>query len=155
LMHFFKKIGMQVSYRLPHRVHDWYGLKTYFVDEIKEVGASLIITVDCGTKDIDVIKHAKWLWIDVIVTDHHAVPDVIPEEAVAIINPKRTDCSYPNKNLAWAGVAFKFIHALAWEYFSDEEVFEYIKDSVDIAAIWTVADCMVLTGENRIIVKEW
>jgi single-stranded-DNA-specific exonuclease len=60
-MHFLKKIGIQVSYRLPHRVHDGYGLKEYFVDEINEVGATLIITVDCGTKDIDVIKHAKSL----------------------------------------------------------------------------------------------
>ena len=155
LMHFFKKIGIQVSYRLPHRVHDWYGLKEYFVDEIKEVWATLIITVDCGTKDIDVIKHAKSLWVDVIVTDHHAVPEVIPPEAVAIVNPKRNDCSYPNKNLAGAGVAFKLIHALASHYFSEEEAWEYIKETVDIAAIWTVADCMVLTGENRIIVKEW
>ena len=155
LMHFLKKIWIQVSYRLPHRVHDGYGLKNYFVDEIKEVGATLIITVDCGTKDIDVIKHAKSLWVDVIVTDHHAVPEVIPPEAVAIVNPKRNDCSYKNKNLAGAGVAFKLVHALVFEYFNEEESWEYIKETVDIAAIWTVADCMVLTGENRIIVKEW
>jgi len=114
LMHFLKKIWIQVSYRLPHRVHDGYGLKNYFVDEIKEVGATLIITVDCGTKDIDVIKHAKSLWVDVIVTDHHAVPEVIPPEAVAIVNPKRNDCSYKNKNLACAGVAFKLVHALVF-----------------------------------------
>ena len=155
LMHFFKKIGIKASYRLPHRVNDWYGLKDYFVDECKELGVSLIITVDCGTRDIDVIKHAKKLWVDIIVTDHHAVPDEIPEEAVAIVNPKRPDCDYPFKGLAWAGVAFKVMCAVASEVLDFEEYEEYIRESIDICAIGTVADCMTLTGENRLIVIEW
>ena len=155
LMHFFKKIGMQISYRLPHRIKDWYGLKKYFVDEAKELWVSLIITVDCGTRDIDIIKHAKTLWIDIIITDHHAVPNIIPKEAVAMLNPKRPDCEYLYKNLAWAWVAFKLMQALAYEYFSEKEAKEYITESIDIAAIWTVADCMRLTWENRIIVQEW
>lgn len=154
LMHFFKKIWMQISYRLPHRVKDWYWLKTYFVDEAKELWVSLIITVDCGTRDIDVITHAKKIWVDVIITDHHAVPENIPE-AIAIINPKRPDCEYIYKNLSWAWVAFKLMSALAYEYFSEDEAKEYIKESIDLAAIWTVADCMKLTWENRIIVQEW
>ena len=155
LMHFFKKIGIKASYRLPHRVNDWYGLKDYFVDECKELGVSLIITVDCGTRDIDVIKHAKKLWVDIIVTDHHAVPDEIPEEAVAIVNPKRPDCDYPFKGLAGAGVAFKVMCAVASEVLDFEEYEEYIRESIDICAIGTVADCMTLTGENRLIVIEW
>lgn len=155
LMHFFKKVWMQISYRLPHRVKDGYWLKKYFVDEAKELGVSLIITVDCGTRDIEVIKHAKEVWVDIIVTDHHAVPDVIPEEAVAIINPKRDDCNYLYKNLAWAWVTFKLMSALAYEFFSKDEARKYIQESIDIAAIWTVADCMRLTWENRIIVQEW
>lgn len=155
LMHFFKKIWMQISYRLPHRVNDGYGLKKYFVDEAKELWVSLIITVDCWTRDTEVIKHGKELWVDIIVTDHHAVPDNTENEAVAMINPKRPDCEYVYKNLAWAGVAFKLMQALAYEYFSEKEAREYIIDSIDIAAIWTVADCMRLTGENRIIVQEW
>ena len=155
LMHFFKKIWMQVSYRLPHRVKDGYGLKKYFVDEAKELWVSLIITVDCGTRDIDVIKHAKQLWIDIIVTDHHAVPESIPEEAVAIINPKRDDCDYLYKNLAGAWVAFKLMQALVYEYFPEHIAREYVLESIDIAAIGTVADCMRLTWENRIIVQEW
>jgi len=155
LMHFFKKIGMQATYRLPHRVKDWYGLKKYFIDEAKEIGVGLVITVDCGTRDIDVIKHAKKIWVDVIVTDHHAVPLEIPEEAVAIINPKREDCQYPFKHLAWVWVAFKVMSALAKSYLDNEEYDRYIEESIDIVAIWTVADCMVLTWENRIIVKEW
>ncbi len=155
LMHFFKKIGMQISYRLPHRMNDWYGMKSYFMDELAPLWVTLVITVDCGTRDIEVIKHAKSLGIDVIVTDHHAVPDEIPEEAVAIINPKRKDCNYPFKHLSGAGVAFKLMMALAREYLNDEEYQKYLVDSIDIAAIGTVADCMPLVGENRIIVTAW
>lgn len=155
LMHFFSKIGLKASYRLPHRVKDGYGLKSYFVDEVHSLWVSLIVTVDCGTRDIDVVKHAKDLWVDVIVTDHHAVPDKIPEEAVAVINPKRDDCNYLYKNLAWAWVAFKLMQALAYEFLEEEEAKTYIQESIDIAAIGTVADCMRLTWENRIIVIEW
>lgn len=155
LVHFFKKIQAAISYRLPHRVEDWYGLKSYFIDELKEKWVSLVITVDCGTRDIEVIKYAKSIWVDVIITDHHAVPDVIPEEAVAIINPKRQDCPYPFKYLSWAWVAYKLMMALAKEYFNNEDYKKYLQESIDIAAIWTVADCMSLTWENRIIVKEW
>lgn len=155
LMHFFKKIWLQISYRLPHRVKDGYWLKKYFVDEAKELWVSLIITVDCGTRDAEVIKHGKQLWVDIIVTDHHAVPDNTTNDAVAMINPKRPDCEYIYKNLAWAWVAFKLMQALAYEYFPAKEAREYIIESIDIAAIWTVADCMRLTWENRIIVQEW
>ena len=155
LMHFFTKIKLKASYRLPHRVKDWYGLKKYFVDEAKELWVSLIITVDCGTRDVEVIKYAKQLWVDIIITDHHAVPEIIPEEAVAIINPKRPDCKYPYKNLAWAWVAFKLMQALAAEYFDYEKYEEYLMESIDICAVWTVADCMILTWENRVIVELW
>jgi single-stranded-DNA-specific exonuclease len=155
LMHFFKKIWMQVSYRLPHRVNDWYWLKSYFVDEVAKLWVTLIITVDCWTRDIDIIKHAKSMWIDIIVTDHHAVPEVIPEEAIAIINPKRKDCEYPFKDLAWAWVAFKLMMALSEIFLPENERLKYITESIDIAAIWTVADCMPLIWENRIIVVEW
>lgn len=155
LMHFFKKIWMQASYRIPHRIKDWYGMKTYFIDELSALWVDLIITVDCWTRDIEVVKYAKTLWIDVIITDHHNVPDEIPEEAIAVINPKRPDCEYIYKNLAWAWVAFKLMQALAYEFMNKEEAFEYVRESVDIAAIWTVADCMRLTWENRLIVMEW
>lgn len=154
LMHFFIKIWLDASYRVPHRVKDWYWMKTYFIDEMKELWVNLVVTVDCWTKDLEVISYAKKLWIDVIVTDHHAVPDVISDEAIAVINPKRDDCNYMYKNLAWAWVAFKLVQALAPEFLSKDEVEKYLKSTIDIAAIWTVADCMRLTGENRIIVQE-
>jgi len=155
LMHFFKKIWIQASYRIPHRVKDGYGMKSYFMDELASIWVNLVITVDCWTRDIEVVKYAKTLWIDIIITDHHAVPEFIPNEAIAVINPKRPDCNYLYKNLAWAWVAFKLMQALAYEYLSKEEARAYIIESIDVAAIWTVADCMRLTWENRIIVMEW
>ena len=87
-----------------------------------------MITVDCGTRDIEPIRHAKSLGIDVIVTDHHAVPDIVPEEVIAIVNPKRRDSLYPFPDLAGAGVAFKLLHAIAiqvesrkWKVESDSD----------------------------------
>lgn len=112
LVKFLTEIGCQVSYRLPHRVHDGYGLKGYFFDELAEKNVRLVITVDCGTRDIEPIRHAKSLGIDVIVTDHHAVPEEIPTEVIALLNPKRTDSNYPFPNLAGAGVAFKLLHGI-------------------------------------------
>ncbi len=155
LMHFFKKIWIACSYRLPHRINDWYGMKNYFIDEISSLWVDLIITVDCWTRDIEVVKYAKSLWIDIIITDHHAVPEIIPDEAIALINPKRPDCNYPFKHLAWAWVAFKLMSALAYKYLGEKEAFDYIIESIDIAAIWTVADCMSIIWENRVIVQAW
>lgn len=154
LMHFFKKIGLSASYRLPNRITDWYGLKTYFMDELASLWVDLVITVDCGTRDIEVVKYAKSLGIDVIITDHHAVPEEIPEEAIAIINPKRRDCEYPFKDLSGAGVAFKLMKSLAKDFFPPKEYEKYLRETIDIAAIGTVADCMPLVDENRIIVVE-
>jgi len=82
------------------------------------------------------------------------VPENISEEAVCLINPKRADCNYPCKDLSGAGVAFKLIMALAKEFLNEKECKKYIQESIDIAAIGTVADCMILTGENRVIVQE-
>jgi len=152
LMHFLTKIGLPVSYRLPTREKDGYGMKNYFIDEIAEVGATLIITVDCGTRDIEVIKYAKKKGIDVIVTDHHAVPEYIPEEAIAIINPKRTDSKYPFSFLCGAWVAFKLICALIPDFFPPEKREKYIQSCLDIVALGTTADCMPLVWENRALV---
>ena len=88
LVRFFRTIGIEVSYRLPHRVHDGYGFRIHFIDELVEKGVRLIVTVDCGTRDIDTIRYAKACGIDVIVTDHHAIPPEIPEEVIALLNPR-------------------------------------------------------------------
>ena len=155
LMHLFKTLQMQVSYRLPHRVHDGYGLKQKFVDELAPLWVKLIITVDCGSRDAEIVSYAKSIGVDIIVTDHHHVPEQMPEDAVAFINPNRPDCPYPYKGLAGAWVAYKLMMAISREYFDDSKYATYLRESIDIAAIGTVADCMQLTWENRIIVTEW
>lgn len=121
LVRFLSEIGCEVSYRLPHRMHDGYGIKAYHFDELATKDVKLVITVDCGTRDIEPIAHAKTLGIDVIVTDHHAVPEIIPDGIIALINPKRKDSEYPFPHLAGAGVAFKLLHALSIGLFADQQ----------------------------------
>jgi single-stranded-DNA-specific exonuclease len=156
LVRFLTEIGCIVSYRLPHRVHDGYGLKSYFFDELAKKEVKLVITVDCGTRDIEPIKHAKSLGIDVIVTDHHAVPDIIPEEVIAILNPKRKDSLYPFRDLAGAGVAFKLLHGILIELWTLNlepwtRISETLMQYIDFAALGTVSDCMPIIWENRTI----
>lgn len=125
-----------------------------------------MVTVDCGTRDIEAIKYAASLGIDVIVTDHHAVPEIIPEEVIALLNPKRRDSLYPFPNLAGAGVAYKLLHGILISLLSkekDETLFGYdgknkevilekiLMQYIDLASLGTVADCMPLIGENRTI----
>lgn len=152
MVRFLTEIGCLVSYRLPHRSRDGYGLKSYFLDELVQKSVSLVITVDCGTRDIQAIQHAKNLGIDVIVTDHHAVPEIIPEEAIGIINPKRKDSLYPFSQLAGSGVAFTLVHAIlikTVDTLSDRHAI--LTRYIDFASLGTVADCMPLLGENRVI----
>lgn len=154
LLRFFLMIGIPVSYRIPHRIHDGYGMKPYFFDELAEKDVKLVISVDCGTRDIASIKHAKSLGIDVIVTDHHAVPEVIPEEAIAIISPKLPGTTYPFHGLSGSGTAFKLLSAVAFRIYGDtQEYRDTIMSFIDFASLGTVADMMPLTDENRTIVK--
>ena len=95
------------------------------------LSVDLVVTVDCWTKDLDVISHAKNLWIDVIITDHHAVPDIISEDAIAVINPKRDDCNYMYKHLAWAWVAFKLVQALVYHFMDKDEAERLINKRID------------------------
>lgn len=128
---------------IPHRVHEGYGLNKAALDDAKDKGISLIITVDTGISAREEVAYAAELGIDVVVTDHHEPPELLPD-AVAVVNPKQHDCPYPFKHLAGVGVAFKLAHALL-----GEPPLEWL----EIAAIGTVADLMPLTDENRLIVK--
>lgn len=150
LVRFFASIGIQVSYRLPHRIHDGYGLKKHFVDELAEKNVKLIITVDCGTRDIEAIRYAYEKGIEVIVSDHHAVPDEIPQEVIAILNPKIRESKYPFSSLSGSGVALKLASAVAMKIFPDTYK-EIILEYMDFACLGTIADCMPLIGENRTI----
>lgn len=126
---------------------DGYGMKTYFFDELLKKDVKLVISVDCGTRDIDVIRYAKSIGIDVIVTDHHSVPELIPEEAIAIISPKIPDTTYPFHGLSGSGTAFKLLCGVASRVYGSDtkEYFDIIESFIDFAALGTVADMMPLT----------
>lgn len=153
LYDFLKISGADVFYTLPHREEDGYGLKDYFIQDFKEKGIGLIITVDCGTSNLKEIELANELGIDVIVTDHHSMPKQLPS-AYAIINPKRPDCEYPNKEISGAGIAYKLVASLAKDLLPTEQADTYLEKALGLAALGTVADCVALTGENRILVRE-
>jgi single-stranded-DNA-specific exonuclease len=147
-------LGASVSYRLPHRLEDGYGLSDKFIDEFKEIGVGLLITVDCGISNADEIKRAKEKGIDVIITDHHKIPRNYPDSAYEVLHPLRKDSSYPYKWLTGAGVAFKFAHALLEKDGHEQEDNSLIFSLLDLASLGTVADCGPITGENRLIVKK-
>jgi single-stranded-DNA-specific exonuclease len=120
------------------------------VEGFKEKNISLMITVDCGIRNITEIEEANHLGIDVIITDHHYVPDVLPP-AWAIINPHMSDSGYPFQDLAGVGVAFKLVQAIHQKLLNEK--IEQTKWLLDLVAIGTVADCVPLGGENRLFVK--
>ncbi|MCX6734171.1 MAG: single-stranded-DNA-specific exonuclease RecJ [Candidatus Peregrinibacteria bacterium] len=146
------RLGAQTSYRIPHRFDDGYGLHDKYVDEVAAIGAKLIITVDCGISCAKQITHAKQLGLDVIVTDHHTIPEVFPSDAYAILHPLQVDCPYPFKGLTGSAVAFKLAHALLSTLSPDDHL-KFLESLTDLASFGTVADCGPLTGENRTIVK--
>jgi len=141
-------IGANVSYYIPERLKDGYGLRDDAMDLAKAQGYQLVISVDTGIRAHQVVEHARSLGLDIIITDHHLPEDGLPR-ASAVLNPKRRDCPYPNKNLAGVGVAFKLAQALLTETGQSRMVESFIK----IAAIGTIADIVPLVGENRIIAK--
>jgi single-stranded-DNA-specific exonuclease len=143
------KLGALVSYRLPHRVQDGYGLKKHFIDDIVEKNVHLLITVDNGIASFKEITYANEKGIDVIITDHHSVPENIPP-ALAILHPKKEGEQYPFKHLSGSGVAFVFSTALMREIGKDAED-HFCHEMLDMVMLGTIADCVPLIGENRIL----
>ena len=153
LMKGLELAGGRASFHVPHRLRDGYGMRSEVVEEAAASGVKLIVSVDTGIRANEVVRHAATLGIDVIITDHH-LPEAELPPAVAVLNPNRADCSYPEKNLCGAGVAFKLIDALTARLGWEEARRERVLDSLlKLVAIATVADVVPLTGENRIIVK--
>ena len=142
-----KGLGGSVKCMLPSREGDGYGLSKRAIDKIHDKGYTLIVTVDNGISAVDEAAYAASLGIDLVITDHHLPPSVLPT-AVAVVDPRREDDESPFKDLCGAGVAFKLCAAL--EDCMPEELLEFCSD---LAAIGTIADVMPLTGENRTIVK--
>lgn len=142
LMHLaLQKAGAKVEYYIPDRFEEGYGLNGPAIRQAKERGFSLIVTVDNGITAVEEVRLANELGMDMIVTDHHTPPQVLPD-AYAILNPKQPGCSYPDKMLAGVGVAFKVAQALLGEI---------PEEFLDLAAIGTVADLAPLTDENRLL----
>lgn len=147
LIHILRFLGAEVSYRIPHRIEDGYGLHNKYIDQCAEAGVSLLITVDCGISCAKEVEYGKQKKVDVIITDHHHIPEQKPE-AFALLHPELAP-DYPFKHLAGSAVAFKLGCALLIA--SDNE--DLIPGFVDLASLGTVADCVPLLGENRAIVK--
>lgn len=146
-----EQLGFQnLTYYIPDRQTEGYGMNEKAIDHISREGAKLIITVDCGITNYDEVKKAKELGIDVIITDHHHVPSTIPE-AVSIINPKMKDSGFGKNDLAGVGVAFKLAQALYKKI--DPDRIDQLKWALDLVAIGTIADCVDLLFENRMLVK--
>lgn len=147
-------IGGQVSYHIPRRLVDGYGMREDVIDRAASEGFRLVISVDTGIRAFDVVEAASALNLDTIITDHH-----LPEEeetgrteipqALAVLNPRRSDCRYPDKNLCGCGVAFKLVQGLLEKTNRQSLLPSFLK----IVAIGTIADVVPLVGENRIIAK--
>jgi len=142
--------GFESAVYIPSKELEGYGLNDEALIKFSQDGFSLVITVDCGITNVGEVEGAKKIGMDVIVTDHHNIPPVLPA-AVAVINPKIENCGYSQDNLAGVGVAFKFAQAI-YETFAPEKR-ETIKWLLDLVAIGTVADMVPLVGENRTLVK--
>lgn len=136
-----------ITYYIPHRYREGYGISKQGIDFAKERGCTLMITLDCGIKSIEFIKYAKSLGIDVIVCDHHT-PDAILPPAYAILNPKQVDCTYPYKELSGCGIGFKLISALVKQWKLPEQT---AYDYLDLVATSIAADIVPIDGENRVL----
>ena len=141
-------LGGTVTHFIPERLKDGYGLQPAAIDRLHAEGVSVIVSVDCGIRGADAARRARELGVDLIITDHHE-PDTELPPALAVINPKRHDCTYPDKYLAGVGVALKLVQALCDRAGKGHWLPAFVK----VAAIGTLADVVPLVGENRVIAR--
>src|SRR5437867_2562040 len=156
LVSFLREVGAQPIYHVPHRIEEGYGLNTEGLRRFKERGVDLVVTVDCGISNAQEVAAAGDMGLDVVVVDHHQPPDELPP-AVAVINPHRKDCAFPDKGLCAAGLAFYVVIALrarlreqGWFGGSaDPDIRRYL----DIVTLGTIADMVPLKGVNRTLIR--
>jgi len=142
--------GGKADYHVPHRVREGYGMREDVIERAASEGIKLIISVDTGIREIEVVEKAASLGIDCIITDHHIPEDAIPR-ALAVLNPNQPGCSYPDKNLCGVGIAFKLGYALLATLGWPEDRFRRTVESMlMIVAIGSIADLVPLAGENRV-----
>ncbi|WP_293743172.1 single-stranded-DNA-specific exonuclease RecJ [uncultured Pedobacter sp.] len=144
---FFSKLTKNLEYYIPDRYLEGYGISTAGIDYANENGFSLIIALDCGIKSTDKIDYANSLGIDFIICDHHLPGDELPQ-AIAVLDPKRSDCAYPFKELAGCGIGFKLAQAYAQKHQLPKETYlQYL----DLVMVSIAADIVPVVGENRIL----
>ena len=147
LTDYLRSRGVHCLRHIPRRIEDGYGLSSGAIGRLREQGASLMISVDCGITGNEEVDYANSIGLDVVITDHHECKETLPD-AAAVVDPHRPDCPYPFKYLAGVGVALKLVMALGGDAHADELFARYCT----LAAIGTVADVMRMEGENRTIV---
>lgn len=156
LYEFLRDTGADISFFIPRRNKEGYGLNIETIRRIQHEGAQMLITTDCGISNVDEIVVAKALGLQVIVVDHHTVPEILPP-ADAILNPLRPGCAFPFKKLAAVGVAFNLVVALR-SRMREQGLFQFVpepdlKTYLDLVALGTIADVVPLVDENRLFAK--
>jgi single-stranded-DNA-specific exonuclease len=154
VFHFLASLGAKVRWYLPHRLHQGYGLNPRAMAEFKQQGTRLVISVDCGSSDHEALRFAEELGLEVIVTDHHQLPEALPDP-LALVNPKRLAHGNELRHLAGVGVAFYLVTALRarlrragrWAHGNQPNLKRYL----DWVALGTLADAAPLTAANRIL----
>lgn len=144
---FIQQFYSNIDYYIPDRYNEGYGVSTKGVNYAAETGVKLVIVLDCGIKAVDEIAYAKEKGIDFIICDHHVPDDVLPD-AVAILNAKREDNTYPYEHLSGCGVGFKFMQAFA---ISNGIEFHHLIPLLDLVAVSIASDIVPIMGENRIL----
>jgi single-stranded-DNA-specific exonuclease len=145
---YFRSKGADFEIYIPGRMDEGYGVNKCALDCLRARGVSLVITVDCGITARDEAVCARELGLDLVITDHHECKEELPD-ALAVVDPKRRDCPYPNKSLAGVGVAFKLVCALE----RDEDIEKLLLQYGDFVAIGSIADVMPVVGENRHLIR--
>jgi len=148
LRRFLELLEGDVTHFIPERLQDGYGLQAGTVERLHAQGIRVIVSVDCGIRSVRAAARARELGVDLIVTDHHE-PDAALPPAFAVLNPRRPDCTYPDKDLAGVGVAFKLVQALCQRTNRSA----WLPGFAKLAAIGTLADAVPLRGENRVLAK--
>ncbi|MBN9389346.1 MAG: single-stranded-DNA-specific exonuclease RecJ [Chloroflexi bacterium] len=152
LVQYFRAAGINVVPRIPHRVDEGYGLNAPALDRLVAQDVRLVITVDCGISNVAEVEYARKLGLDVIITDHHRPPEVLPA-AFAILNTRQPGCEYPDKGMAGVGMAFNLVRALAQAGIKPTDGSGLKpRDLLDLVALGTVCDIAPLGGENRVLV---
>ncbi len=152
---FLRQVGLKVRTYIPHRLGEGYGLNKAAIERLAAEGTRLLVTLDCGITSHAEIERANELGVNVVVVDHHAVPETMPN-AVAVLNPLQPGCDYPTKWLCAGGVTFNLCMGLRkvlreQNYFLDKQE-PNLKQLLDLVALATVADVVPLTGANRVLV---